>query len=111
VSGPAGEALRAGGQGWKGAFGACWATRARQRRQRRRLAAPAGGRLAPFPFGGSMRAPPAPGFQGISGGDVDRLPQPFLGFGGGLPGAGGGRPGGLPGGFGPAGRQGRFRLC
>ena len=58
-----------------------------------------------------MRAPPAPGFQGISGGDVDRLPQPFLGLGGGLPGAGGGRPGGLPGGFGPAGRQGRFRLC
>lgn len=41
-----------GRQGWKGAFGACWATRARQRRQRRRMAgAPLGGPLAPFPFG------------------------------------------------------------
>ena len=68
------------GQGWKGAFGACWATRAHQRRQRRRLAVPHGGPLAPFPFGGTMRAPPHPGFQGVTGGDVDRLPQPFLGL-------------------------------
>ncbi len=98
------------GQGWKGAFGACWATRAHQRRQRRRLAVPHGGPLAPFPFGGSMRAPPHPGFQGVTGGDVDRLPQPFLGFGGGLPGVGGSSMNGLPGSFGPVGRRGGFRL-
>lgn len=58
---------------------------------------------------GTLRAPPHPSFQGVTGGDVDRLPQPFLGFAG-LPVVGGGGVSGLPGSFGPAGRRGGFRL-
>ncbi|KAL0053556.1 hypothetical protein WJX82_007510 [Trebouxia sp. C0006] len=80
------ESMQAGRLGWQGIFTQKWVERDRMRRQPRRNP-----RLAPFPMRGSFAPPGPPGI--ITGGDYDRLPQPFLGstpgmFGGVLGGSG-----------------------
>ncbi|KAL0021412.1 hypothetical protein WJX79_003342 [Trebouxia sp. C0005] len=80
------ESMQAGRLGWQGVFTQKWVERERLRRQPRRNP-----RLAPFPMRGTFAPPGPPGI--ITGGDYDRLPQPFLGgtpgmFGGALGGSG-----------------------
>lgn len=80
------EKTQAGRLGWQGMFTHKWTERERMRRRPRRHP-----RLAPFPMRGTFAPPGPPGI--ITGGDYDRLPQPFLGgtpgmFGGALGGSG-----------------------